>query len=248
MAPVRTGSPSSFTSNANSGTTSITVPSDATLAVLAVCGYDTVGVANYFSGGTGPTLNSVNPTGTVACDGNTAMLLGAMWYWTSPATGSRTVAWDFVGTNTSGAGFLFTYAFYKDLDTASPVRSSSGGQQAANPHTSGTLTCQSDDLIVISCEQSVGSEQTFTWSGSGVTPTEIAEFTQFNTADSAWAEASPTGNQTVTGTCSSSSDGGIMAIVLKPATAVTPDLGSRAPTYQHPKPPWEQLYDIGARV
>lgn len=208
VAPTRTGSVSSFTNANNSGSTSITIPADATMLIVGVTGY--LGTANYFSGGS-MTIGG-NAMTAVAADGDTGAFMGALFYVFNPPTGSQTLAWDWVGTSPPVDGCLFAWGAYKDLDT-SGIRSSSGTQQAENPHTTGTLTAQSGDLIVAFAEQYVYLEGTFTWTSA----TGISEFTGFDHADASWAEASPTGNQTVSASCSYDSDGGIMAIVLKPA-------------------------------
>lgn len=153
-----------------------------------------------------------NAMTAVAADGDTSAFMGALFYVFNPPTGSQTLAWDWVGTSPPVDGGLFAWGAYKDLDT-SGIRSSSGTQQAGNPHTTGTLTAQSGDLIVAFAEQFTVSDDTFTWTSA----TRISEFTAFDRGDASWAEASPTGNQTVSASSSSSSDGGIVAIVLKPA-------------------------------
>lgn len=208
VAPTRTGSISSFTNSANSGSTSITIPADATMLIVGVSGYHPT--TNYFSGGS-MTIGG-NAMTAVAADGDTSAFMGTLFYLFNPPTGSQTLAWDWIGTNAPNNGILFAWGAYKDLDT-SGIRSSSGTQQAANPHTTGTLTAQSGDLIVAFVEQYASSNATFTWTSA----TEISEFTNFISADASWAEASPTGNQTVSASSSNDSDGGIMAIVLKPA-------------------------------
>jgi hypothetical protein len=209
--PVRIGSLSTSTSRANSGSTAITVPSDATMAIASVWGYHD-GFANYFSGGSlelgGQAMTAV------AADGDTSKEMGALFYLVNPPTGSQNLDWDWLGDSSNAAshGVRFVYAFYKDVDTASPIRSFSGVQQASNPHETGTLTALPGDLIVASVAAwTEGNELTFTWTNA----TEVSEFAAYELTDGAWAEASPTAAQTVSADGSLSLDGGIAAIVLK---------------------------------
>jgi hypothetical protein len=149
----------------------------------------------------------------VAFDTDNTKFMGALFYWTLPSTGTQTLAWDWAGANAASDGAVFTYGSYKGIDTASPIRSSNGAQQAANPHATSTLTAQSGDLIVACMSQFANAESTVTWTGA----TEILGITKVGGADGSWAEASPTGNQTVSASGSDNQDGGVAAIVLKAA-------------------------------
>lgn len=213
MAITRIGSITSVAiGNANTGSTSITVPSDAQLIVVGVSGFPIDASASFFSGGS-LKLNGVALT-AVATDTNSSAFEGALFYLNLPATGSQTLAWDWGGTGNVLDGPLVAYGFYKGIDANGPVRSSSGVQAGVDPHMSGTLTAQSGDLIVAWGSHFVSNtDRSFSWTGA----TEVQGFTNVGNADGSWAEASPTGNQTVSYTCSENSDGGVAAIVLKPA-------------------------------
>lgn len=219
MAITRSGSVTQFNGpTTNTGSTTVTVPADAEVMVVGVCGYPDAGGASYFSGGS-LTLNSVAFT-VVAGDTDNSAFEGSLFYLVSPATGSQTLAWDWAGTDTIGSfGPILAYAFYKGVDTANLIRSSSGSQQASNPHTSATLTAQTGDLIVAwGWQFADATNRTVAWTGA----TEQLAITEFASADGSWAEASPTGNQTVSFSCAAfSADGGVTAIVLKPASGGT---------------------------
>lgn len=211
MAIVRTGSVSTFEFSENAHSTAVTVPADAEFCFVGVTGYDLGPTASYFSSGT-LTLGGQAMT-AIAGDGNSGMFMGAVFYKTLPLTGSQTLAWDWAGTSNAGNGVMFLVAFYKGLDTASPIRSQDAGQQAANPHATGTLTALSGDLIVAWMWQFASADSTITWTGA----TEVQAVTPTLNADGSLAEASPTGNQTVSASGSDNQDGGIVAIVLTPA-------------------------------
>jgi len=207
-APVRSGSITQDAFSANSGTTSVSVAADAEFFAVCLSGFENT--ASFFSAGT-LTLGGTARTGVVAFDADTTKFQGALFYWTLPATGTQTLAWDWAGANAAQEGALFAYGSYKGIDTASPIRSSNGAQQATNPHATSTLTAQSGDLIVACMTQFANVESTVTWTGA----TEVVGFTKVGGADGSWAEASPTGNQTVSASGSDNQDGGIGAIVLK---------------------------------
>lgn len=215
MAITRTGSIIEFhavVDGANSGTENVTVPADAEIMIVGVVGYIT-GVSP-FSGGT-LTIAGASMT-YIGGDADVSKMTGGMFYKVLPATGAQTLAWDWAGTNTMEGGTHFVYAFYKGINTSGAIRDDDATQQASSPHTSNTLTAQSGDLIVAYSWQFVSStDATFTWTGA----TEQSAFTNLGQVDDSWAEASPTGNQTVSTSVSESSDGGIAAIVLIAASA-----------------------------
>jgi len=205
----RTGSFSTEAHVTNTGSFSVTVPADAEIMVLGVTGFQST--ASYFSSGS-VTVGGAAMT-AVGFDSDTTKFQGSLFYKVLPATGTQTVAFDWAGTTAPEFGVIFVYAFYKGIDTASTIRSSNGAQQATNPHATSTLTAQSGDLIVAWMAQFTASESTVTWTGA----TEVQAVTAISQTDGSWAEASPTGNQTVSASGSDNQDGGVGAIVLKPA-------------------------------
>lgn len=210
VAVTRIGGIARLTNTSNSGSAPITVPPDAEIIVVGVSGYQDS--AGFFSTGN-VTLNGVAMK-VVPADADTSAFMGSLFYLVSPATGTQTLAWDWAGTTAPNDGVLFAYGFYKGINKTSPIRASSGIQQQGNPHAITALTAQSGDLIVAMAEQfTFGTDLTFSWTGAK----EVQSLTNFGTADGSWAEASPTGSQAVSATTNASSDGGIMAIVLKPA-------------------------------
>lgn len=207
-AVVSTGTPDAFADPANTSTHGMTVPADAELIACGVVGYIS-GVSPY-SGGT-LTIGGSSMT-YIGGDSDPSKMTGGIFYKVQPATGSQTLAWDWAGTNTMEGGTNFDCRYYKGINTGGAVRSTNATQQAASPHTSGTLTASSGDLIIAYSWQFVPTvNATFTWTGA---TEQFAYTVTAGEVDYSWAEASPTGNQTVSTSVSSSSDGGIGAIVL----------------------------------
>lgn len=195
-------------STANSGTVAITVPADATLAVLMLSGYN--GTTNYFTGGTDPTINSVTMSQITGTDGDTGKWMGAIFYLVNPATGSQTLAWDWAGTGTGDQANIFVMAYYKGVDTADLVRDTFGGQFGNNPYASDTLTAASGDLIIACASGFFDGAESHSWTGA----TTVASFNPNAYANLVFAEASPTGDQSVTYT-GNMNDGALGCLVLK---------------------------------
>lgn len=215
MAITRTGSVLSWTDSNNSGNTFAPhpeVPADATLAIISVTGYRNI--ANFFTGGT-LTLGGVGFTGVVGIE-DPAHFMGATFWWVNPPTGQQQVVWDWQDTAITD-GVLFVACYYKGINTADPVRSSSALSFGSGTRTTATLTAVTGDKIVAFAHTfSGGGERTHTWTNA----TELADaFSQFSNSDASVAEADPTGNQTVSVISDNSGDGGISAIVLKEAAA-----------------------------
>lgn len=208
----RTGSVNTFTDDNNASSTSVSIPSDAEFCAFGVTGFDPT--ASFFSSGT-VTLGGSAMTGVVAFDTDTTKFMGALFYKNLPATGAQTLAWDWAGTNTPSDRTVVAWACYKGADTSSPIRSSNGAQQANNPHATSTLTAVSGDFIIAWMGQFSATEATITWTGA----TEALAITiGLWSTDGSWAEASPTGNQTVSASGSTDNDGGVAALVLKQAS------------------------------
>lgn len=214
-APVRTGTPIGVNAGqTNTGNTTVTVPNDADLMVCGVSGY--IGTAGFFSGGS-LTVGGNAFTLITGGDSSTDFWMGTIGHRLVTTTrGSQTLAWDWTGTSNPGDNVGIYCSWYKDLDTASPIRSSScGAQNGGGQKTTGTLTAQTGDLIVAAVASVAGSEQTFTWANA----TSVAEFTIFLNTDGSIGEASPTGNQTVSATPSPDGDGTVCAVTIKPSAA-----------------------------
>src|SRR5204862_5984311 len=91
----RVGGWTEIQSATNTGTASVTVPSDATLMVVFVTGYRS---GSYFSTGV-VTIGGASMT-AVGADSNNSAFKGAAFYRALPPTGARTLAWDWAGTVT----------------------------------------------------------------------------------------------------------------------------------------------------
>jgi hypothetical protein len=201
---------------ANTGSTSVTVPSGAEIALCQVDGYITE--TTYFTGGT-LTIGGQSMTAVAGGDTGTSGWQQALWtrVLAPSLSGAQTVAWDWAGTSALDNDATLTCVFYQGIDTASAVRSSTCVQASDSPYTTGTLTAQTGDLLVAMVTAFAGSETTFTWTSA----TKIEDFAQQggNLGDGSLAEAAPTGNQTVSAASTVADDGGICAVVLKPAAA-----------------------------
>lgn len=214
---------------ANTGTVSstITVPT-CDLVIGAVSGYG--GSANYFSGG-GMTFTksgvdtamTVAVTGANGADNSTSFWQGAMFYQVQPDVGSnKTWKWDWAGTGSAAENsILFSLSFWSGVDTASAVRHALGVQAGNTPYTTGTLTASSGDLIVAWAVGYVANTEGTIDSWSNLTLLDQTVRGNLD-ADGAWATGSPSGNTTVAASTDTNfQDGGIVAIVLKPAAAGT---------------------------
>lgn len=215
MALVRTGSVGLITSSAQSGQQSVTVPADAEIAVIGAFGYDAA-TADMFDGGAADDANTSKVT-----LGGTNMKIGraqdeiisqmvGIYYLVSPSTGSVTLAWDWGVAPDEGVGIY--YAFYKGLNTGSPIRSRANAETHDSTSVStGSMSAESGDLaIAVSC--SYGG--TLSWTNA----TEVRE-DLYNSDTGGFAEASPSAsvNITVTQSAGSGNFNSIVGIVLQAA-------------------------------
>src|SRR5262245_10221943 len=155
MAVTQTGSITQYsggTGNSGTASSTITVPADAELVVVAVAtwqnvaNYITGGSLTFTKGGVDTTMNAGSNQGNASTSNG---FYSALFYLSSPDTGSnKTLKGDFSGTSTANEVNLFSVTFWKGVDTADPVRYSSGGQALALPVGTSTMTAQSGDLIV----------------------------------------------------------------------------------------------------
>lgn len=197
------------------GNTSLTVPADTDLALCTIVMFHATG--GTFSGGT-ITLGGSAMTAITGGDAAATSMQGVMFYRVAPSTGTQTLAWTWV-TAPSDPGRWYCH-YYKDVNTSDAVRSSSC-TQAGNPHVTGTLTVVSGDTVAGVVWNFTGSDTSFTFNtgGSNLTMTERVEYTGGNSTDAALADATPSGNGTISAamTTAADTDGGICGIVMKPA-------------------------------
>lgn len=220
---------SSGSTNAASGTltTTMTVPADATLAIIAISTAPAAGAtANFISdgamtmtkGGTDTAMVAVQPS--TRGDGAVNQSGVGMFYLALPDTGSnKTIKWDWTGTDTAGYNPYFTITFWKSVDTSSPVRGTGGGQGAqftGPPWTTNTITAAAGDLIVAFAGGNSGFLDATINSWSNLTL--LTQGTNNGAQDGAWATGSPSGNTTVAASTGTSwTEGGIVAVSLKPS-------------------------------
>lgn len=158
MTVERTGTAVNINTSSNTGSQSITVPSDATLAVMffgGASGDDTgfdSGNSTFSIGGFPATWRARSASSFDVGDCCVSTL-------SNPATGSQTFAWTCGASITYGN--MLTIVFYKGVDTSSPVRSS-GGNQATTLNT----TLSVADLTYVSGDMMVGG---VTGGNSGIT-------------------------------------------------------------------------------
>lgn len=212
----RTGSAAEVTSSANSGSTSVTVPADATLMVVGVGGF--FGTANQFSGGS-VTIAGASLTAISGADASTSFWQGVIFYRVNPTTGSQTFAWDWVGAGAPDAGVSLTYAFYKGIDTGSPLKDSFASQAAGSPTATDSMTATTGDCIVAWGSAFTGGAgaHAFTWTNT----TELTD-TFFGTGAHSLSEAFPSGDTTVTASEGEDQDIALVAAVFRVAGAAAP--------------------------
>lgn len=221
----RTGSVGNINTTANNSSQAVTVPSDATLAIVGVTGYDTT--VSPFSTGT-LSLGGSSMTVGRADDDNTSFDMTAVFYLANPSTGSQTLAWNWAGTNAATLGFHIFTAFYTGNDTSSPIRGSGGGRTATDSANTGAMTAVSGDMIVAAGE---GARN------GGTTPTGIswtnatgAAGNQYNSEYGSFAESTSSGSVTVTATQTGGSGGtgytNVSALVIQPTASGARTLAS----------------------
>ncbi len=140
MAVTRTGSVIQIQNSSQSGSQSVTVPSDAQACVVIVTFYGNFNwIANNPVTLAGSNLTTVQKTDEQIDNGH-------VWigYKVSPATGSQTLAWNWGATPQEGANICVV--FYTGVDTSNPIVSS-GQQLSANTDLTG-LTASAGDMMV----------------------------------------------------------------------------------------------------
>lgn len=201
----RIGSVAQIDSGGNSGSQAVTVGTGASLFVVCASGWQNT--INYFTSGSVTIAGAAMTPVSTSSDASTSFLHGACFYKTSPATGSQTLAWDWVGTSAPDVGTSILYASYSGSNTTTPARDTYGTQNNDASTATDTMTAETGDLII--SWQSLYNASSFSWTGA----TKILDSTTYNNATASWAETSPTGNQQVTCT-HTTTDGSLTAMVI----------------------------------
>jgi hypothetical protein len=164
MAIAVEGSTLVFHAEDTDGSQAVTVPAAATAALIGVSGFHS-SAGNFSTNAM--TLGGQSSAGKiVAADGNSSVWQGALHLITLPATGSQTLAWDWVATAVDPE-VKISVIFLSGVDTASPIRDSEGKQNGTTTQTSKTLTAQSGDFIVAwAAYFTGGSEGTSGWTNA----------------------------------------------------------------------------------
>jgi hypothetical protein len=149
------------TSSADSGSQSVTVPSDADCMLIGVGGW--TGGARVLMPMTTLTLNGVACT-ALQSSNNSSFDKIDFRRLVAPAVGSQTLAWDFGGTGAISEGALFLLAFFKGVDQASPIIGS--GLTTGTTDVTGLGTAGAGDMM---CGMSVSFDTAVTVTGSSQT-------------------------------------------------------------------------------
>jgi hypothetical protein len=191
----RTGSVTNIQSGANTSSQSVTVPVDATIAVVTAEGFNSdIAYLQTIDGLTlGGSSLSQQRFDVDSPDGNQT----AIWTLVNPSTGAQTLVWNWKGATAFGDGGQINVAFYKGVNTSVPV-GSTGGQgieNAANSATasSGALTIAAGDAIVATAYFFDSSNNIALIAGhsSWTNVTAINGPQLFNTSVGSYAEAFP---------------------------------------------------------
>ena len=218
----RTGSVTNIQNSADNGSQSVTVPSDATLAVLTIEGYNSS--RTKISGFTSLTLGGNTMTLRVSqVDGGTDGDQCGIFTLTNPPTGSQTLSWNWGGSTSWADGGQINVAYYKGVNTSNPIGSTGGGTanpagtsaSANTPASAGTLTASSGDAITAVAYYSGGGTGNFSWSG-----VSSVNNLAYNSSGGSYAETFPSGNTAVSASMNVSANFvTISAAVIKAATA-----------------------------
>lgn len=217
MAVTRIGDALEIHSSTDPSSASVTVPDDAEIMVVGVGGWFSTG-ANGFTGDVAEdaetsalTLNSVNfrvgrLSTAIGADDASAVL-----YIVSPAIGSQTLAWNWTGVLSNGVHIH--YAFYKGIDTTTPIRSRGGEQTTSATHVhTGTLAAENGDIGVAVAEGYTGAS--YTWTGVS----ELFD-NSYNNGYGSFADGALSGNTEFIATGTASGYHSIAGVVLKQAAA-----------------------------
>ena len=214
MAPIRTGSITLIqSSDQNPAAQNISVPADATLCLVA---------AGYFNAATGMdfttlTLNGAAFTPIGAQNNTTEVGYATLWVLANPATGTQALDWAWSSSPSLGANIFVV--FYKDADTASPIRGydAQPGVGWDDTITTDAFATSADDTVLC-----IGYGGGPVDAAAGAGQTEIADSGVFNFSYAALGEKAGSGSTTTMAVYGSQV--AIVACSIKPAAAgaVTP--------------------------
>jgi hypothetical protein len=232
MAVTRTGTYASFNAAQNTGSGSITIPSDATIIVCGVGGWtNDVNPNNTFASGN-ITVGGNTLSKAVSFVDNTKGLISTLYYLVNPPTGSQTLAWDWNSTDDVDEGGQILCCFYKGVDTTDPIRSSSAVAETSNYAyvTSANLAATTGDAVFSYSVFYVGYITGIAWTNA----TEIVEMATYNSQMVSIAEAFPNADLTVTATRYGTTDwSGLAAVVLKAGTVGATSLPILPKNFSH---------------
>ena len=204
----RTGTIQQINTHGSSGSQNINVPSDATLAIVCLSGY--YNDENRFSDNPPSLGGEVLSIGAYA-DDSIEYFQGIIYYLSKPTTGeSVEVAWDWGVVPVDDP--ILIVVFYKNV-YLSGFRDSFAAQGLPPPSTD-SLNAQPGDLIIVWAEQYTepNNEITCSW----INANEVFDAMCYVTSEGSFAEKEATGAVVITPEFSVPSDGGILALVLKP--------------------------------
>jgi hypothetical protein len=208
---------------AATGTVQIVLPADTALALVGIGGYH--GTARGFSTDGAITIGAVASVG-IPGDSSTAGWQAALHVLVAPPTGLQTLTWHWLGPAVDNQVIL-SVTCWTGVAASTPVRDSAGAQSKTTSQTTRTLAAQPGDRIV-AWNGAYAPSIDATWAWTGVSPYE--DFGTRGNSDAAWGTTLAAGPTTVTGTGSGSttSEGGLAAVVLAPAV-VSPGGGALDP-------------------
>jgi len=150
MPATRTGTPSQVNASAGNGSTTVTVPSDAT-AVVAFW--------SHWDGNANSTLSSLTLGGSAftiqsqVAEGATSNESGhGVATLVNPATGSQTLAWTWSAGGARSEGGWIVVIYIKGCDTSNLVRSSGVDANVGGLDVQVTLNTQSTDLVLATAQ------------------------------------------------------------------------------------------------
>ena len=188
--PAITGSIVQIGSTSASGSQSITVPSDATCALLLIsyaCIPSSIALSS-------ASINSVNFTLTRNNIDVAGLTSTTAWYLLNPATGTRTFAWTWAGDIQAGANIFIV--FLKDTVTSgNPVTGSGNANGNGGEITTTSFSSTTNDLCV--CVVSSFSADAIAGGGG---QTEVADSTAVGSCEGAvGTKAGVSGTTTMVG-------------------------------------------------
>lgn len=145
--PTRTGTPSQVDGSGGDGSTSVTVPADATGAVAMWTHFDNGTV----SGLNMPTLGGNAFTQIVQIQESASPNFGGggiAYLFNLPGTGSQTFAWTWTAGGARNTGGLIVVVWLKDVNTSDPYRAGAAEANTATTSVSATISTATDDLVL----------------------------------------------------------------------------------------------------